>query len=365
MGISKFFMLLGVLFMAPSSAQHCFELSGGRDDWDVYKSRFVASDGRLIDTGNQGVSHSEGQGFGMRLAVFFDDRATFDRIWGWTQEHLYIRGDRLAAWRWRPDQSEPVDDLNNASDGDLLIAWSLSLAGRQWRDPDYRDAARAIAADIRRKLVRVDNDRPVLLPGIEGFERQDGTILNLSYWVFPALTELAKLEPDEPAWSKLTETGARLLDEARFGRWGLPPDWLARTDERLTLPADFKPRFGYDAVRIPLYLIWDRQRNQPLLSRVLAFWDTFATAPFTPDWMDLSTDAVSVNPAPVGIRAIIALTWFVVQGERDTAFLELPPLGDDADYYSASLLLMARIAASEWCRQPDQGMAPDAPHPSS
>jgi endoglucanase len=37
--------------------------------WESYKSRFMMPDGRIIDTGNGNVSHTEGQGFAMLLAV--------------------------------------------------------------------------------------------------------------------------------------------------------------------------------------------------------------------------------------------------------------------------------------------------------
>ncbi|VTN12488.1 Endoglucanase precursor [Raoultella terrigena] len=37
--------------------------------WESYKSRFMMADGRIVDTGNGSVSHTEGQGFAMLLAV--------------------------------------------------------------------------------------------------------------------------------------------------------------------------------------------------------------------------------------------------------------------------------------------------------
>jgi len=56
--------------------------------WDSYKARFLMPDGRIIDTGNNSVSHTEGQGFAMMMAVMNDDRASFDKIWGWTNKTL-------------------------------------------------------------------------------------------------------------------------------------------------------------------------------------------------------------------------------------------------------------------------------------
>ena len=68
--------------------------------WTAWKARFVTDAGRVVDTGNQGISHSEGQGFGMLLAVAANDRPTFERIWGWTRANRMVRDDQLLAWRW-------------------------------------------------------------------------------------------------------------------------------------------------------------------------------------------------------------------------------------------------------------------------
>ena len=56
-------------------------------DWSDFRRRFVGGDGRVIDNANGGVSHSEGQGWGMMLAVAFDDVASFDLIADWTKRN--------------------------------------------------------------------------------------------------------------------------------------------------------------------------------------------------------------------------------------------------------------------------------------
>ena len=63
--------------------------------WKSYKSRFVTEAGRVIDTANGQISHSEGQGYGMLLAVAALDRNAFDRICGWTRANLMVRDDQL------------------------------------------------------------------------------------------------------------------------------------------------------------------------------------------------------------------------------------------------------------------------------
>ena len=48
--------------------------------WERYKARFMMPDGRIIDTANGNVSHTEGQGFAMLLAVANNDRPAFDKL---------------------------------------------------------------------------------------------------------------------------------------------------------------------------------------------------------------------------------------------------------------------------------------------
>src|SRR5579885_369047 len=124
------------------------------DGWSVYRSRFVTDEGRVLDTGNKQVSHTEGQGWAMLIATAAGDRESFARIWGWTREKLQRHDNALFSWRYDPsDEKAPVADVNNASDGDILIAWALLRASRRWNETDYGRMADRILGDIRRRLL--------------------------------------------------------------------------------------------------------------------------------------------------------------------------------------------------------------------
>jgi endoglucanase len=240
------------------------------------------------------------------------------------------------AWRWAPGAGVP--DPNNATDGDLLLVWALLRAARAWNEPGFEREALEIARDMRQSLVRVTRHGTVLLPGAEGFAHDGVTTVNLSYWVFPALQALAAADPD-PTWPALLDSGLRLVDAARFGRWGLPPDWLELTDP-LQPSAGFPPRYGYDAIRIPLYLYWAGLDVSERVAPFRALSAYFRQAPFLPPWVDLRDDSVSSYDASQGIHAVYRLI-----GPEPNA--GLPSLGADADYYSASLLLLAKLARRE------------------
>lgn len=309
--------------------------------WLKYRDRFIGADGRVHDTGNKEISHTEGQGWAMLLAESFDDRPTFDRVWNWTRDKLRRPDSALFSWRWDPNSENPVTDTNNATDGDILIAWALERAARRWHDPAYRREAGPMLVEIRDKLVQRVGGTLVLMPGGDGFKATDGTVIvNPSYYIYPALEAFARIDPS-PLWARLRRAGLHLLAKARFGPWGLPTDWVTISEKGEVAPAaHLPPRFGFDAIRIPLYLIWGSQATAARLAPDLHFWDGFVDKPI-PAWVDVADGSVAPFPAPAGFRAVIELTrsW---HGRKPLA---LPEIGDQDDYYSASLILLAGLAA--------------------
>ncbi|MCO6418658.1 glycosyl hydrolase family 8 [Siccirubricoccus sp. KC 17139] len=310
--------------------------------WQQFRERFVTADGRVVDTGNGGVSHSEGQGWGMLLAQAYDDRATFRQLHQWTRSTLRRRDDALHAWRFRPGTATPVDDPNNATDGDLYIAWALARAGEAWADPALTAAAAAIGRDILRLLTRSVQGQLWLLPGLVGFEDGRRLVLNPSYLVFPAFAALERVLPD-PRWRQLRSDGLALLRQARFGRWGLPPDWLAiaQPESRLAPAEGWPPRFSFDAVRVPLLLAWAGQAREPAVLAALQFW-TDPAHPAPPAWTDLTTNALADYPASGGVRAIAAFVADAAAGRQRPAQVRIETADD---YYSAALKMLVSVAA--------------------
>ena len=311
-----------------------------RGDWRAFATRFVAADGRVVDIGNGGVTHSEGQGYGLLFAEHFDDRATFDSVLAWTRRGLKRPNDSLHSWRYRPGAAVPVDDPNNATDGDLLIALALLRAGQRWGSQRYVDLGCAIGADILANCVAEVGDAKVLLPAAFGFQHPGRVVINPSYYLFPALAALADYVPD-PAWEALRADGVRLLRRARFGPARLPADWVQIDNgslDRLAPAQGWPARFGWDAVRVPLNLAWAGLTGEPALASAAAFW---AGNEGPPAWVDLETGALAPYAACRGVAAVAELTRAAHAGD---AAPDLPHVADTDDYYSAALVLLSRIA---------------------
>lgn len=273
--------------------------------WLFYRSAFVQADGRVIDNANGDISHSEGQGYGMLLAVAANDRSTFERMWKWTRDNLMVRDDALAAWKWDPNSDPFVTDTNNASDGDLLIAWALLRAYRLWSEPGYFAAARTLTQAITAANIIEFDGFTYLLPGAEGFvgdEPAMGMVVNLSYWVFPALAELQVLAPEFPA-DRLILSGLKLAQEARIGTANLPADWSNVSADGVTASDQFPTTFGYNAIRIPLYLSWYGAVPPALLEPYAALWSRIPE----PSVIDLASGKAIDRMYDPGYRAIVNL----------------------------------------------------------
>ena len=315
-----------------------------KDAWRSYKARFITEQGRVVDTANGLVSHSEGQGYGMLLAVAADDIATFERIWGWTRANLFVRNDELAAWRWEPDKRPAIADVNNATDGDLLIAWALVEASVAWSDGSYRVAARRMAFDIGRKLILFNAPAgALLLPGANGFateDRADGPILNLSYYVFPAFLRLPLVAP-EFDWGSLVATGLRLIEAARFGPAKLPSDWVTLKSGSPEPAAGFPAQFSYNAIRIPLYMAWAGFAQPRRHSDFLQAWGKRTARGFP--LVDLAKGQPSAWVEENGYEGIPALSACAAKGTAFPGALRAPQSSEN--YYPATLQLLALTAA--------------------
>jgi endo-1,4-beta-D-glucanase Y len=329
------------LFCLLAALTGCRETGADKSSWQSYKTHFITAAGRVVDTKNSGISHSEGQGYGMLLAVENGDKKTFRQLWQWTRNNLQVRQDYLFAWKYVPDRG--VEDNNNASDGDILIAWALQQAGDRWGDETYLRQSRKILVDIRNKLLRTWDGKTILLPGAYGFVREGRFTVNLSYWIFPAFADFKRLDPS-PVWDALSQDGLWLQAAARYGRWQLPPDWL-ELHAGMHISPQRRPLFGYDAIRIPLYMLWSRTLSIAAAEGYLSYArQTREEKGYLPAWVNLRNNELADYSAPAGIEAVFRLQ----QAFIDRVPYRLPgPPGPDDDYYSSTLSLLTLMVAKE------------------
>jgi endoglucanase len=316
--------------------------------WSLYKSRFLTDDGRIVDFSQDKISHSEGQGYGLLLAVANDDRAAFDKLYAWTNNNLHKRSDHLFAWKWgkRPNGNWGVIDYNNATDGDILIAFALLKAYEKWKDGNYKSEALGIIKDIRENLSIKWQGRVFLLPGYQGYFYSEGFALNPSYQIFTAFRRFAE-EDDKDFWMKIYDDAMHLMEKSCFGSPCLPADWVYLTGNEILINPGKSPYFGYSAIRTILYLSEDR----PLLygKGLRGIFKIYEKLGYLPKWVDLKKEAFSMKPSYAGAYAIYALTAKQM-GEKtlsEKISKEAREIlnKEKENYYSFSLYLLATSTA--------------------
>jgi len=101
--------------------------------YNLWKSNYVTSSGaggyqRVMrpEDGNDTVS--EGIGYGMLLAVYFNDKTLFDNLWNYKQ----LKNDGQGLMNWHIDSNGNVIGAGSASDADFDIAFALLKAQERW-----------------------------------------------------------------------------------------------------------------------------------------------------------------------------------------------------------------------------------------
>lgn len=109
--------------------------------------------GYVMDTGNDDV-RTEGMSYAMMLAVQYNRKDVFDKLWGWVMRHMHMEKGYHAhyfAWSVAPDGTP--NSSGPAPDGEEYFAMALFLASRRWGDGKGLFAYSARGREILRYCV--------------------------------------------------------------------------------------------------------------------------------------------------------------------------------------------------------------------
>ncbi|TAL90975.1 MAG: cellulase [Candidimonas sp.] len=231
--------------------------------WVAFKGRFISADGRVIDVGSADArTVSEGQAYGLFLALVANDRPQFEKLLNMTQ-NILAQGDltkHLPAWLWgkRSDGTWGVIDSNPASDADLWLAYTLLQAGHIWHERRFTALGILLARQVlSQETARLPGLGWSLLPSSKGFHPSpDIWRLNPSYLPLQVLRGLDAALPKHAKWRALIETTQRLLVET--APHGFSPDWAqyqSAKGKSVFLPDKATHALGsYNAIRVYLWL---------------------------------------------------------------------------------------------------------------
>ena len=318
-----------------------FERTSFQKNWITYKEQFIETN-RALDTENNNISTSEGQGLALLFAVFSNDRKQFQDMWAWTQQNMQ-REDYLFRQHITPSEEglcdkQCISAQSNASNGDILIAWALLAAENKWDRQIFLIEGLRVLDTIKSKLIRQQFGYQLILPSETGFELSgDRTQINLSYWVFPALNLFTETTGD-PIWDEVYQSGISLMTSARFGHWNLPPDWMTLSKEgKASLQGAKSTVYGENANRLPLYLMLAQDYQTQLTAPFMNFW----AQKNIPESVDLLTDQGSEKIANSGMQAIKTVTEAKMNNLDEDIIL--PPITAETDYASATFILLSEL----------------------
>jgi endoglucanase len=231
-----------------------------------FLNHYVASDGRVIRYDQGGDTVSEGQAYGLLLAVATHEAARFASIWTWTQDNLQ-EPSGLFAYHW---SNGVVVGTGAATDADLDTAWALVLAATTFHQPAYRKDGLAVANAILANETVVSNGLLELVAG--PWARTAPYSVDPSYFSPEAMTALAAASRDR-RWTELATNSQQLVYELEGGGSPrvLPPDWaqLSPTGDLAAAPAPSGGQpisYGLDAQRIPVWYSADCSSSGRALS---------------------------------------------------------------------------------------------------
>jgi endoglucanase len=312
---------------------------------DAFLARYVEPDGRVSRHDQGGDTVSEGQAYAMLLAVEAGEAKTFAKVWDWTEENLR-RPNGLLAWHW---EGGKVVDPHSASDGDLDAAWALVRAARRFGEREYRAEGLALAnAVLEHETVSLAG-RSLLVAG--DWAVTFPAVVDPSYFSPAAFALLGRASGDR-RWSELAETSREVLAQLSEAPSGLPPDWAVVEADGQAAPSPppgeegGEAAFGYDAVRVPLWMgTGCESEATELAGRPADFLDEqLVSSP-------AARYALSGEPrggeagAPIYVAAAAA-SAAAADGAKAGYWLGRATAADEADptYYGGALVALGRAA---------------------
>jgi len=262
------------------------------DDW--------VDNGRVVrrDQGDDTVS--EGQAYGLLLAVATGRENDVDEIWDWTTANL-VRDDGLLSWQW--SDGAVVDD-EPASDADLDAARALVLAGDRFERPDLTEAGTTLATAIINEMTVETAAGRILLPGPWALA-MDPHPYNPSY-SSPAAYSILEDATGDSRWAELA-AGSAAVTTTLLEQTLLPPDWAqVHSDGTITPRAgasgtDDSVDYSYDAARLALRYAESCEASDVALAAKLA--PTLSRTGNLPAQLDLGGGNLTTDEHPLAYAA--------------------------------------------------------------
>jgi endo-1,4-beta-D-glucanase Y len=250
--------------------------------WPKYITKFIVDGGsgtlRVQRTESSNDTVSEGIGYGMLIAVYMNDKATFDKLWQYGQNHF--DGNHLMTWQWSSTGS--ALGSGSATDGDEDMGFALVMADKQWGG--YTTAAQNFLSAMLAHDFNTDGS-------IKGGDANGFNDVNPSY-IAPAYYKIFKTYTGNSQWTTAVDKNYSLLMSATNGTTGLVPEWSSGSH------GTGNTQYLYNAARTPFRIALDacwfgETRATTWLGKIATFFNGIGATQLV--------DGYQVTGAPVGM----------------------------------------------------------------
>lgn len=234
----------------------------------------------ISDIKNNDV-RTEGMSYGLMIAVQFDRKDIFDRLWRWSKKYMQMQdGPMKGYFRWSCKRDGTANAQGPASDGELYFITSLIFASNRWGNSgeiDYLREAQYILDCIQPREVEMTTRR-----GLDGKRLEKPMTIKRTISLMDPETKLISFVPGMPFTDPsyhlpaFYEVWARYAEDGRASYWRecarLSREYLHKSVHPLTGLNDdynhfdgtplrngqlFGDCFRYDSWRVPMNIALD------------------------------------------------------------------------------------------------------------
>jgi oligosaccharide reducing-end xylanase len=219
---------------------------------------------------------SEGQSYGMMVAVQMNMQSQFDKLWSFAKQQMQINANDVwnRYFRWQGLVTVNGNSINvnfgqngPAPDGDEYFAAALYLADRRWGSNggvNYEQEADAIASAMLRNTGNAAGRTPIIDNGssmVVFFPQGNSAQFSDPSYHLPAFYEIFAQDgdpADSARWRQLAEVSRQYFVTSANAQTGLHPDYANFNGTPNTGGAgQTHDQFRFDAWRVPMNMAVD------------------------------------------------------------------------------------------------------------
>jgi len=227
--------------------------------YNLYRTNVIQPNGRVIDWQNKAVTHSEGIGYSLFFAVKMSDKDTFYKVFYWFKRNIPLNDKGLIPWLWGKNSKGGwgILDFNDATDGNLWIAYALLLGYEKWRDEEFKEFAINLIKNIKKYDVLLHKNCVFLLPASKFFVGSKSLTINPSYYAPFIFAKFYKYDKD-PIWLELINQSFKIWYFVSVTPYHLFPEWID-IDLKTCKVTKIYGIMGFNSIRIPIWILYSAE----------------------------------------------------------------------------------------------------------